>query len=81
MRSPGEIRDPSELAPKAVELTDDEVAEAQLLIDRLSRDDLDGPEFEDHYTDLVGAVIKAKREVHALVETPEQGPRRARSLT
>jgi DNA end-binding protein Ku len=72
MRWPDEIRDPSELAPKAVELTDDEIAEAQQLIDSLSRDDLDGPEFEDHYTEAVAEVIEAKREGHELPETPEQ---------
>ncbi|MFE2700983.1 Ku protein [Streptomyces mirabilis] len=57
-----EIRDPSELAPDAVELTDDEVTEGQLLIDRLTRDDLDGPEFTDQYTEAVSELIPAKRE-------------------
>jgi DNA end-binding protein Ku len=60
-----EIRDPSELAPKEVEVTDEEVEEAELLIDRLSRDDLEGEEFTDRYTEAVEKLIEAKREGHA----------------
>jgi DNA end-binding protein Ku len=62
MRWSDEIRDPSELAPDQVELTDDEIAQAEQLIERMTRDDLDGPDFVDHYTDAVAEVIKAKRE-------------------
>ncbi|MCX5181233.1 Ku protein [Streptomyces sp. NBC_00268] len=62
MRWDDEIRDPSELAPKPVDLTDDEITEAQLLIDRMTRDDLEGPEFADHYTDALEKAIEAKRE-------------------
>jgi DNA end-binding protein Ku len=62
MRWDDEIRDPSELAPDAVELTDEEIAEAEHLIDRLSRDDLEGPEFTDQYTEAVEQLIEAKRE-------------------
>jgi DNA end-binding protein Ku len=72
MRWDDEIRDPAELLPEAVELTDGEIAEAQHLIDRLSRDDLEGPDFEDHYTDAVAEVIKAKREGIEPPERPEQ---------
>jgi DNA end-binding protein Ku len=62
MRWDDEIRDPAELAPDAVELTDEEIAEAEHLIDRLTRDDLDGPEFTDQYTEAVEQLIEAKRE-------------------
>jgi DNA end-binding protein Ku len=72
MRWDDEIRDPSELAPDAVELTDEEIAEAELLIDRLTRDDLEGEEFTDHYTEAVEQLIEAKREGHEPPETPEQ---------
>ncbi|MCX5562882.1 Ku protein [Streptomyces sp. NBC_00038] len=56
------IRNPAELVPEAVELTAEEIAEAEHLIDRLSRDDLVGEEFTDRYTDAVAEIIKAKRE-------------------
>jgi DNA end-binding protein Ku len=62
MRWDDEIRDPSELAPDAVELTDEEIAEAEHLIDRLTRDDLEGEEFTDQYTEAVEQLIEAKRE-------------------
>ncbi|MCX4596055.1 Ku protein [Streptomyces sp. NBC_01549] len=62
MRWDDEIRDPSELALDAVELTDEEIVEAELLIDRLTRDELKGPEFTDRYTEAVEQLIEAKRE-------------------
>ncbi|MFF1604211.1 Ku protein [Streptomyces mirabilis] len=72
MRWDDEIRDPAELAPDAVELTDEEIAEAQLLIDRLTRDDLEGEEFTDQYTEAVEQLIEAKREGHEPPETHER---------
>ncbi|WP_328755819.1 Ku protein [Streptomyces sp. NBC_00271] len=62
MRWPDEIRDPAELAPEAVELTDNEIEEAQHLIERMSRDGLEGDEFTDRYTEAVEKLIDAKRE-------------------
>ncbi|MFF4733476.1 Ku protein [Streptomyces mirabilis] len=62
MRWPDEIRDPAELTPEAVELTDNEIEEAQHLIERMSRDDLEGDEFTDQYTEAVEKLIEAKRE-------------------
>ncbi|MFG2368854.1 Ku protein [Streptomyces mirabilis] len=62
MRWPDEIRDPAELTPEAVELTDNEIEEAQHLIERMSRDDLEGDEFTDRYTEAVEKLIEAKRE-------------------
>ncbi|WP_406368340.1 Ku protein [Streptomyces sp. NBC_00647] len=62
MRWADEIRDPSQLKPEEVELTDDEIAQAEQLIDRLTRDDLEGEEFTDRYTEAVEQLIDAKRE-------------------
>jgi DNA end-binding protein Ku len=72
MRWDDEIRDPSELAPDPVELTDQEIAEAEHLVDGLARDDLEGDEFTDRYTEALEQVIEAKREGHAPPEMPEQ---------
>ncbi|MEU9210660.1 Ku protein [Streptomyces sp. NPDC048415] len=72
MKWDDEIRDPAELAPEAMELTDEEIAEAEHLIERLSRDDLEGPEFTDQYTEAVAKLIEAKREGKELSAPPEQ---------
>ncbi|MDT0464905.1 non-homologous end joining protein Ku [Streptomyces gibsoniae] len=71
MRWPDEIRDPRELAPQEVALSDDEIAEAEHLIGRMTRDSLEGPDFVDHYTEALEQVIEAKREGHAPPEAPE----------
>jgi DNA end-binding protein Ku len=71
MRWPDEIRDPGELAPQQVRLSDDEVAEARHLIDRMTREDLEGPDFVDHYTEALEQVIESRREGHAPPEAPE----------
>ncbi|MFD9659546.1 glycoside hydrolase family 125 protein [Streptomyces mirabilis] len=47
---------------RAVKLTEQEIAEAELLIDRLSRNDLEGDGFTDRYTEAVEQLIEAKRE-------------------
>ncbi|WP_405914553.1 Ku protein [Streptomyces sp. NBC_00728] len=62
MRWSDEIRDPAQLKPEEVELTDDEIAQAEQLIDRLTRDDLEGEDFTDRYTQAVEQLIDAKRE-------------------
>ncbi|MFJ7963108.1 Ku protein [Streptomyces sp. NPDC096324] len=62
MRWEDEVRSPAELAPEAVELTEQELVEAEHLIDRLTRDDLEGEEFTDRYTKAVEELIDAKRE-------------------
>ncbi|MGW3668826.1 hypothetical protein ACWD68_37910, partial [Streptomyces sp. NPDC005141] len=51
-----------QLKPEEVELTDDEIAQAEQLIDRLTRDDLEGDDFTDRYTEAVEQLIEAKRE-------------------
>jgi DNA end-binding protein Ku len=72
MRWPDEIRDPGELTPKPVEVTDEEIEEAELLVDRLSRDDLEGDEFTDQYTEAVEKLIEAKREGREPPKMPDQ---------
>ncbi|MEU9190305.1 hypothetical protein AB0D14_38450 [Streptomyces sp. NPDC048484] len=69
---PDEIRSPKELAPGAVDVSDDEIEGARALIDHMSCDSLEGSEFEDHYTDALAEVIKAKREGTAPPQMPEQ---------
>ncbi|MGW1675355.1 non-homologous end joining protein Ku [Streptomyces sp. NPDC002324] len=69
MMWPDEIRDPVQLAPAPVELTDEEIDEAVLLIDRMDLDGLDG--FRDRYTDALKELLAAKREGHELPEAPE----------
>ncbi|MFJ7902988.1 Ku protein [Streptomyces sp. NPDC096198] len=71
MRWPDEIRDPAELAPGQVALSEDEITEAEHLIERMTRDSLEGPDFVDHYTEALEQVIEAKREGHAPPGAPE----------
>lgn len=72
MRWPDEIRDPSSLAPGAVELDEDEVAGAQALIDSVTRDEIEGAEFAvDRYTEALEQVIEAKLEQREPPAAPE----------
>ena len=71
MRWPDEIRDPAELLPPPTEVTEDEIEGALALMESMSRDDLEGPEFEDAYTDAMAKIIEAKREDKPLPEAPE----------
>ncbi|MGW9026089.1 non-homologous end joining protein Ku [Streptomyces sp. NPDC055722] len=71
MRWPDEVRDPSELVPPDVRLSEDEITEAEYLIERMTRDDLEGPDFADRYTEALEQVIEAKREGQAPPEAPE----------
>ncbi|WP_432101296.1 Ku protein [Streptomyces sp. WAC 04229] len=71
MRWPDEIRDPSELLPPPVDLSDEEIDGALALMDTMTRDDLDAPEFRDTYTEAVAKVIEAKREHRELPAAPE----------
>ncbi|MBZ6295965.1 non-homologous end joining protein Ku [Streptomyces olivaceus] len=71
MRWPDEIRDPSGLLPQPVELSDEEIEGALALMDTMTRDDLDGPEFRDTYTEAVAELIAAKREHREPPAAPE----------
>jgi DNA end-binding protein Ku len=74
LRWPDEIRDPAELLPEPVDVSDDEIDGALALMDMMSRDDLDGPEFEDRYTEAMQEIIEAKRQEKPLPEVPEPEP-------
>lgn len=71
MRWPDEIRNPSELAPAATEVTHEEISEAEHLIERMTRDNVEGPDFTDRYTEAIAKLIEAKRESLELPGTPE----------
>ncbi|MEU5682319.1 Ku protein [Streptomyces rochei] len=76
MRWPDEIRDPSSLTPPPVEVSEEEIEGALALMDTMTRDDLEGDEFRDTYTEAVAELIEAKRE-HGRPETvpePEERP-------
>lgn len=70
MRWPDEIRDPSELLPPPVELTDEEIEGALALMESMTREDLNDPEFRDAYTEAIQQIIEAKREDRPLPEAP-----------
>ncbi|NGO48157.1 Ku protein [Streptomyces sp. YC419] len=72
MRWDDEIRNPAELVPDPVELSEEEIAGALELMDRMAVDDLEGPEFVDHCTEALEQVIEAKQEGHAPPEIPER---------
>ncbi|MFE0553723.1 Ku protein, partial [Streptomyces pilosus] len=71
MRWSDEIRDPTELLPPPVELSDDEIDGALALMDTMTREDLEGEEFRDSYTEAVQEIIEAKREHRELPAAPE----------
>jgi DNA end-binding protein Ku len=74
MRWPDEIRSPQELLPPPMELTDEEIEGALALMESMTRDDLEGEEFHDAYTEAVEQIIEAKREHRELpkLEEPEE---------
>ncbi|MFD9003742.1 Ku protein [Streptomyces sp. NPDC059582] len=82
MRWPDEIRDPSELLPVAVELSESEIEGALALMDTMTREDLEGGEFRDTYTEALEQVIDAKREHKTLpvVSGPQEEPGRVLDL-
>ncbi|MGW1270843.1 non-homologous end joining protein Ku [Streptomyces sp. NPDC002491] len=71
MRWPDEIRDPAELLPPAVEVSEDEIEGALALMETVAREDLAGDEFRDSYTEAVAKIIESKREDRPLPEAPE----------
>ncbi|GAB7101927.1 Ku protein [Streptomyces phaeofaciens JCM 4814] len=71
MRWPDEIRDPAELLPAPVEVAEDEIEGALALMEMMSRDDLDGPEFRDTYTEALAKIIEAKKEHTPFPQAPE----------
>ncbi|MDU0301924.1 Ku protein [Streptomyces sp. PAL114] len=71
MRWPDEIRDPSSLTPPPVEVSDEEIDRALALMNTMTRDDLEGPEFRNTYTEAVAKLIEAKREHREPAPAPE----------
>jgi DNA end-binding protein Ku len=71
MRWPDEIRDPTELLPPPVEVSDEEIEGALALMDTMTRDDLEGEESQDSYTEAIAQIIEAKRENRELPEAAE----------
>ncbi|MEV7083974.1 Ku protein [Streptomyces sp. NPDC093516] len=71
MRWPDEIRDPSELLPPSVELSDEEIEGALALMDSMTREDLEGEDFQDTYTEALEQIIEAKREHREPPALPE----------
>ncbi|MEU0030799.1 hypothetical protein [Streptomyces sp. NPDC006335] len=71
MRWPDEIRDPAAVDPPHEKVSEEEIKGALALMESMARDDLDGPEFEDAYTDALAKIIESKREDKPLPEAPE----------
>ncbi|OSC65074.1 Ku protein, partial [Streptomyces sp. 4F] len=75
MRWPDEIRDPSSLTPPPVEVSEEEIDGALALMDTMTREDLEGDEFRDTYTEAVAELIEAKREHREPEAVPEREER------
>ncbi|MGW1412277.1 non-homologous end joining protein Ku [Streptomyces sp. NPDC002403] len=73
MRWPDEIRSPKSLAPKNVDLDDDEIERAVQLTDTMALDDITG--FRDEYRDALEELIEAKVEGTELPGPAEGGER------
>ncbi|MDQ0605226.1 Ku protein [Streptomyces canus] len=71
MRWPDEVRDPAAVDPPHEAVSQEEIEGALALIDRMSREDLEGPELTDTYTDALAEIIEAKREEKPLPDVPE----------
>ncbi|MGW2725351.1 non-homologous end joining protein Ku [Streptomyces sp. NPDC001492] len=62
MRWPDEVRDPVAIDPPSEKVSEEEIEGALALIDGMTRDDLQGPEFTNAYTEAMAKIIEAKRE-------------------
>ncbi|MFJ1650073.1 Ku protein [Streptomyces sp. NPDC088337] len=71
MRWPDEIRSPEELYPPPVDIDEGEIDGALALMDTMARDDLEGEEFRDTYTEALQEIIEAKREHREPPTVPE----------
>lgn len=69
-----EVRDPDTLAPAPVDVGDSEIDEAVALIDAMTVDELEGPDFVDHYTEALEAIIAAKAEGAVLPRPEAEAP-------
>ncbi|MFJ8856351.1 Ku protein [Streptomyces sp. NPDC102437] len=75
MRWPDEIRSPQSLAPRDVDLDEEEIERAVQLTDTMALDDISG--FRDEYRDAVEELIEAKAEGIELPEPAEGEEREA----
>ncbi|MDT0485390.1 Ku family protein [Streptomyces doebereineriae] len=66
-----EVRDPAAVDPPHETVSEKEIEGALALIDRMTQDGLEGPEFTDTYTDALAKIIEAKREEKPLPQAPE----------
>ncbi|MER6775277.1 Ku protein [Streptomyces bacillaris] len=60
MKWPDEVRDPQELAPREVEVGEEEIEQALVLAERMTIEDLSG--FHDEYREALEGIIAAKAE-------------------
>ncbi|MGN2365649.1 Ku protein [Streptomyces luridiscabiei] len=70
MKWPDEVRDPQELAPKVVEVGEEEIEQALQLADRMTINDLSG--FRDEYRQALEDIIAAKADGKPL-PSPAEG--------
>ncbi|MDG9687881.1 Ku protein [Streptomyces sp. DH18] len=73
MKWPDEVRSPESLAPREVEVGEDEIAQALQLADRMTIEDLSG--FRDEYREALEGIIAAKAEGKPLPALAEDGKR------
>ncbi|MFI6360578.1 hypothetical protein ACIBJF_50590 [Streptomyces sp. NPDC050743] len=59
------------IAVGVVQVSDEEIEGALALMDTLTVDRLEGPDFQDRYTEAIAQIIEAKREERPLPEAPE----------
>ncbi|WP_331756128.1 Ku protein (plasmid) [Streptomyces anulatus] len=71
MKWPDEVRSPESLAPREVEVGEDEIAQALQLADRMTIEDLSG--FRDEYRQALEGIIAAKAEGKPLPAIAEDG--------
>ncbi|MFD3909071.1 Ku protein [Streptomyces californicus] len=73
MKWPDEVRDPSELAPREVEVSEEEIEQALQLAERMTIADLSG--FHDEYREALEDIIAAKSAGDPLPAPAEGGAR------
>ncbi|MDX2674785.1 MULTISPECIES: non-homologous end joining protein Ku [Streptomyces] len=71
MKWPDEVRNPQELAPREVEVGDEEIEQALQLAERMTIEDLSG--FHDEYREALEDIIAAKAEGKPLPAPAEDG--------
>ncbi|KOU46929.1 DNA repair protein, partial [Streptomyces sp. MMG1522] len=71
MKWPDEVRDPQELAPREVEVSEEEIGQALQLAEGMTIEDLSG--FHDEYREALEDIIAAKAEGKPLPAPAEDG--------